>query len=134
MYVCVREGEGERKIIFSNLLPLFSPLVSLLFSKALWSVEHFFFLLLRKMETLRLLAPGREAAEDFSLLLPPRLDLFSAIISFHLVFIFTAFLAWVALFDGDSFFPLNFVSSYYFLSPVSSDFLSLRHCFKEWKW
>lgn len=34
--------EGERKIIFSNLLPLFSPLVSLLFSKALWSVKQSF--------------------------------------------------------------------------------------------
>lgn len=77
--VCERESEGEgmervcegeRKIIFSNLLPLFfSPLVSLLFSKALCSVKHSFFLLLGKMETRRL-AAGRGAGKDFSLLFP----------------------------------------------------------------
>ena len=60
--------EGERKIIFSNLLPLFfPPLVSLLFSKALWSVKHSFFLLVGKMETPRL-SPGCGAGKDFSFL------------------------------------------------------------------
>lgn len=79
MSVC----EGERKIIFSNLLPLPPPCRRrrcyssfLCFSLKLPGlVKHFFFLLLRKMETLRLLSPGREAAKDFAFLLRSCLDL-----------------------------------------------------------
>lgn len=71
----VRGREGDRESVWgrkkNNLFKsppsFFSPLVSLLFSKALWSVKHSFFLLVGKMETLRL-SPGCGAGKDFSFL------------------------------------------------------------------
>lgn len=68
-----REGDREsvwgrkKNNLFKSPPSFFFPLVSLLFSKALWSVKHSFFLLLGKMETLRL-SPGCGAGKDFSFL------------------------------------------------------------------
>lgn len=63
-----RVCEGERKIIFSNLLPLFFPPSFLCFSLKLCGLwNSLFFLLVGKMETLRL-SPGCAAGKDFSFL------------------------------------------------------------------